>query len=391
MSTPINDRVMRIVHLTSAHGPFDVRIFHKECRSLARAGYEVIEIGNFAFNGEVDGVTVRGLNRTGGRLQRSTVSLIPIAREALRVSGDLYHLHDPELLFVGLLLRAAGKKVIYDIHEDLPRTVLFKAYLPQSIRKPLMWATEVAENILARQMSGLVAATPALAQRFRRFKSNTIAVNNYVILDEFTPQPSVVNQSPQPAVTYYGGMSTERGIHEMLAAVDLLPKDLGVKLELAGSFYVQQQQDAVMARAEWQNVLWHGELDRTGLASLLKRVRVGLVVLHPHPAYVTSHPTKLFEYMAAGIPVIASDFPLWRNIVESAQCGLLVNPLDPAAIAAAIERLITSPDEARRMGMRGRAAAERQFNWALEENALLSFYRSLLPDRSALQVKAAMA
>jgi glycosyltransferase involved in cell wall biosynthesis len=171
----------------------------------------------------------------------------------------------------------------------------------------------------------------------------------------------------------------------------MLSKDLEVKLELAGSFYVKQQQDAVMAHAEWQNVLWHGELDRAGLASLLKRVRVGLVVLHPHPAYVTSHPTKLFEYMAAGIPVIASDFPLWRSIVESAQCGLLVNPLDPAAIAAAIERLITSPDEARRMGMRGRVAAERQFNWALEETALLSFYRSLLPDRSALRVKAAMA
>ena len=118
--------------------------------------------------------------------------------------------------------------------------------------------------MLARQMSGLVAATPALAQRFRRFKRNTIAVNNYVILDEFTPQLSVVNLSSQHAVTYYGGMSTERGIHEMLAAVDLLPKDLEVKLELAGSFYVQQQQDAVMARAEWQNVLWHGELDRAG-------------------------------------------------------------------------------------------------------------------------------
>jgi glycosyltransferase involved in cell wall biosynthesis len=186
-------------------------------------------------------------------------------------------------------------------------------------------------------------------------------------------------------------MSTERGIHEMLAAVDLLPKDLGVKLELAGSFYVRQQQEAVMARAEWQNVLWHGELDRAGLASLLKRVSVGLVVLHPHPAYVTSHPTKLFEYMAAGIPVIASDFPLWRSIVESAQCGLLVNPLDPPSIAAAIERLIASPDEARRMGMCGRAAVERQFNWALEENALLSFYRSLLPDRSTLQIKPAMA
>jgi glycosyltransferase involved in cell wall biosynthesis len=384
-------KTIRVVHLTSAHGPFDVRIFHKECRSLARAGYEVIEIGNFEFNGTVDDVVIRGFNRKGGRLQRSTLSLLPIAKTALRADGDLYHLHDPELLLVGLLLRATGKKVIYDIHEDLPRTVLFKAYLPHFIRKPLMWMTEVMENMLARQMNGLVAATPALAERFGHFKDSTIAVNNYVILDEFKPRSALPNGLQPPAVTYFGGMSTERGIHELLAAMALLRKDLAVKLELAGSFYVKEQQDQVMAGPEWQHVVWHGEIGRADLASLLSRVQVGLVVLHPHPAYLTSHPTKLFEYMAAGIPVIASDFPLWRSIVENAGCGVLVDPFDPAAIASAIEYLITNPDEAMAMGMRGRKAVERHWNWEIEEQSLLSFYTSLLPGRTAVQADAAIA
>jgi glycosyltransferase involved in cell wall biosynthesis len=391
MSKATSEKAIRVVHLTSAHGAFDVRIFHKECRSLARAGYEVIEIGNFDFNGVVDGVTIRGLNRQGGRLQRGTISLVPLAREAMRAAGDLYHLHDPELLLVGLLLRAAGKRVVYDIHEDLPRTVLFKAYLPQKIRKPLMWATEFMENMLARQMSGLIAATPALAERFGRFKDNTIAVNNYVILEEFKPQSGMTTDSQPPAVTYYGGMSTERGIHELLAAMALLPKELAVKLELAGTFYVQEQQKRIMAGAEWQRVSWHGEIGRADLARLLSRVQVGLVVLHPHPAYLTSHPTKLFEYMAAGIPVVASDFPLLRSIVENSDCGLLVDPFDPAAIAAAIERLITNPDEARRMGMRGRRAVERHFNWEMEEQSLLSFYASLLPHRAAIEANPAIA
>src|ERR1700760_1585196 len=101
MSKTTNEKSIRIVHLTSAHGPFDVRIFYKECRSLARVAYEVIEIGNFEFNGKVDGVTIRGLNLRGGRLQRGTVSLVYIAREAMRAAGDLYHIHDPELLLVG--------------------------------------------------------------------------------------------------------------------------------------------------------------------------------------------------------------------------------------------------------------------------------------------------
>jgi glycosyltransferase involved in cell wall biosynthesis len=116
-----------------------------------------------------------------------------------------------------------------------------------------------------------------------------------------------------------------------------------------------------------------------------------LVVLHPHPAYLTSHPTKLFEYMAAGIPVVASDFPLWRSIVENSDCGLLVDPLDASAIAAAITSLITNPDEAKRMGMRGRKAVERHFNWVTEEQLLLSFYASLLPARTAFRVKPAVA
>jgi glycosyltransferase involved in cell wall biosynthesis len=385
------ERAVRIAHLTSAHGPFDVRIFHKECRSLVRAGYEVIEIGNFAFNGTVDGVIVRGLNRRGGRLYRSTVSLVTIARAALTAAADIYHIHDPELLSIGLMLRLAGRQVIYDIHEDLPRTILFKAYLPQVIRKPLMWAAEVLENMLARQMSALVTATPALADRFSRFKDSTIAVNNYVILDEFTPTARERDGLQAPAVTYYGGMSTERGIHEMLTAMSMIPRELGVKLELAGSFYVEEQQKAVMAGPEWEHVIWHGELGRAELASLLRRVQAGLVVLHPHPAYLTSHPTKLFEYMAAGIPVVASDFPLWRSIVEKSGCGLLVDPHDASSIAAAITTLITHPDEAQKMGMRGRQAVEQHFNWAMEEQQLLSFYASLLPDRSAVGVKPAIA
>jgi glycosyltransferase involved in cell wall biosynthesis len=391
MSKAASPKGFRIVHLTSAHGPFDVRIFHKECRSLARAGYDVVEIGNFDFNGTVDGVTVRGMGRTVGRLRRSTLSLISIAREAWRVAGDLYHLHDPELLVIGLFLRMAGKTVIYDIHEDLPRTMLFKEYLPQLIRKPLMWLAEVTEHGVARLMTGLIPATPALAERFRPFHDNMIVVNNYVILEDFEPQECAEENAVPPAVTYCGGMSTERGIIEMLKAMGCLSETLGVKLELAGHFYVEEQQRDLMNRPEWRHVLWHGELGRADLARLLKRVQVGLVVLHPHPAYLTSQPIKLFEYMAAGIPVIASDFPLWRNIVEKAGCGLLVDPLNPTAIAAAIEQLITHREEAKEMGIRGRRAAESYFNWSMEEQSLLSFYASLLPKPSTIEAKAAVA
>jgi glycosyltransferase involved in cell wall biosynthesis len=381
MSTVTNLKPYRIAHLTSAHPPLDVRIFHKECRSLARAGYEVIVLGNYESNETVDGVRLQGLGAPNGRIQRMTVKLVEMCRAAFTVAADVYHIHDPELLVVGLALRASGKRVVYDIHEDLPRTVLLKAYVPRILRKPLLWIVERAENAAARRMSGLITATPALADRFGSIHRNTVVVNNFVILDEFISSRVPEWKNRDSAVAYYGGISEERGILEMVAAMDLLPTTLHLKLELGGCFYVKEQEAELAAKPYWKHVNWHGQLDRNGIASLLNRVQVGLVVLHPDEAYLTSQPTKLFEYMAAGIPVVASDFPLWRNIIEGAGCGLLVDPFNVRDIAAAIEHLITNPGEAAAMGQRGRRAAEGHFSWSNEEQVLLSFYSSLLPSR----------
>src|ERR1700758_2901239 len=131
--------VYRIDHLTSAHSALDVRIFHKECRSLARAGYEVVALGNYRCTDIIDGVRLQGLGQSSGRIQRMTVKLVGMCREAFRSDGDAYHIHDPDLLIAGLILRAAGKRVVYDIHEDLPRDVLVKTYIAKPIRMPLSW------------------------------------------------------------------------------------------------------------------------------------------------------------------------------------------------------------------------------------------------------------
>jgi len=314
-----------------------------------------------------------------------------MCRAALAADADIYHFHDPELLGVGLVLRAAGKRVVYDIHEDLPRTMLLKAYIPRFLRKPSMWIVELVENAAAGGMSGLVAATPALANRFRRIHLNTVIVNNFAVLNEFVPPTRLDWKDREPAVAYYGGISEERGIREMLAAMELLPRSLSLKLELGGWFYVKEQEAELTAGPSWRLVKWHGELDRDGIASLLNRVQIGLVVLHPDEAYLTSQPTKLFEYMAAGIPVIASDFPLWRSIIEGAGCGLLVNPYSASGIASAIERLIRNPSEAEAMGKRGRKAAEELYSWSNEERVLLTFYSSLLTEHKTQDAKAVAA
>lgn len=381
MSVMTDPKPYRIAHLTSAHPPLDGRIFDKECRSLARAGYEVFQIGNYDLTGIISGVKVQGLGANKGRLQRFTTNLVGICREAFRVKADLYHVHDPDLLIVGLMLRVFGRHVVYDIHEDLPTKILIKMYLPIMVRRPLQWIVKGVENMFARFMSGLVTATPALNSRFRKVNKRVVTVNNYPILENFVRSIVLDWERRGGSVTYYGGISEARGIKEMLAAMDLLPRELNIKLELAGWFYVKVLLNELSATPQWRHVEWHGELDHKDLTPLLGRSFVGLVILHPEKTFITSQPTKLFEYMAAGIPVIASDFPLWRGFVQEADCGMLVDPLDPQAIAGAIEYLALHPNEAETMGQRGRKAVERHFNWANEEQKLLSFYSSLLLPR----------
>lgn len=362
--------------MTSAHGWADGRIFQKECRSLANAGYDVIELTNEEKDAVEDGVYVRGLGTCRNRLHRMTTKMFVMAVHAFWLSADIYHFHDPDLLLPGLLLRAFNKRVIYDIHEDMPRTVLYKYYIPVRLRVPLMRLTELIENTAARAMSGLVAATPAIADRFHGLNGNTVIVNNFPILARRAHTGRVDWSQRSFSVAYIGGIAEERGIGEILSAMEHL-QHTKATLELAGRFSYPALEKELTRRPSWRSVSFRGMLKPAGILELLGTVRAGLAILHPQSNYLASQPTKLFEYMSAGIPVIASDFPLLRRIVEDTGCGLLVDPFDPTSIAEAIFYLLTHDAEAEAMGQRGRAAVERQYNWTVEEGTLLNLYSSL--------------
>jgi glycosyltransferase involved in cell wall biosynthesis len=370
----------RIVHVTSGHGPDDPRIFYSECRSLARAGYEVIQLAPQSGDSCLDGVRTIGVGPTRGRLHRMTAMNVAISREAVRQKGDIYHIHDPELLPLALLLRLLGRRVIYDIHEDVPKTVLYKHYIPAALRPRFMTVVESLENMAARRMTGLIAATPTIRERFRPLNRYTETVSNFPDANDLTPVEKRTWSERRLSVVYIGGISEERGIRELLAAVPKIQK-IGAKLELAGWFWNSASMAELTNTPEWKQVRWHGMLDRSGIGELLGQVRVGLSVLHPEQNFLTALPVKMFEYMAAGIPVIASDFPLWRDIIRAADCGILVDPHDPTAIADAINHLLTHDAEAEAMGQRGRHAVEEQFNWDREECKLLAFYRSITDGR----------
>lgn len=374
---------IRVCVLTSVHSPFDIRIFHKECRSLARAGYEVTLVAPYDKDCEIDGIRLRAIRRATGRVERLTRTLRHVYFRALETPADVYHFHDPELIPVGLLLRARGKTVVYDIHEDVPRCMPYKPYLPKWIGRFLPRIVEGLENLACRCFSGLVTATPGIASRFCGINDKTHIVNNYPLLQELELLPDVNWEARDDAVAYVGSsVSISRGATEMVDAMGLLPAKLQVTLEMVGPFQPSELTERLSLSSGWSRVTSHGFLARDGVARVLGRARAGLVILHPEPNYVASKPIKMFEYMAAGIPVIASDFPLWRQIIDGAKCGICVDPLSPRQIAEAIEFLITHPVEAEAMGLQGKQAVLERYNWDSEEAKLLDLYQSMRPVRS---------
>ena len=370
---------VKVVHMTTVHSATDGRIFHKECRSLARAGFHVTSIGPHSRDAVVDQVNIKSIRPDRTRLARMTRTVWRTYREALKQNADIYHFHDPELIPVGLLLRARGKCVIYDLHEDYPRDILSKEYLPRWSRQGVAWMMEQFERAACGHFSALVVVTPLIADRFRGINKRTVIVYNYPYSHELIPQDGSDSwDARKQAVAYVGGITGERGIREMVQAMGLLPPSLPATLELAGHTVPRDVQlEDLHGEPGWQRVNFHGRLDLRSTFRILQSARAGLVILRPLPSFLDSLPQKLFEYMGAGIPVIASDFPLWRTIVGPSGCGILLDPRDTRAIAQAIEFILTHPEEAEEMGRRGRALLLKKYSWHTEAQKLVDLYSVL--------------
>jgi len=239
----------------------------------------------------------------------------------------------------------------------------------------IAWSAALAEWIGSHCFDGVNAATPTIAQRFPRPK--TVTVQNFPFSNEWVQDQFSPYDQRAPILIYVGGISEYRGAKEMVLAVGSLPRHLQARLQLAGDFNPIGFEEELTRVSGWERVDFLGWQSREQVYKLFGRARIGLVVLHPLVNYLTSYPIKLFEYMGAGLPVIASDFPLWRQVVKGSECGLLVDPLNPTAIAEAIQWLLEHPGEAEEMGKRGHEAVRERYNWDNEAKKLLVLYRSI--------------
>jgi glycosyltransferase involved in cell wall biosynthesis len=363
-----------IVHLTSAHPRHDSRIYAKQCRTLAEHGHKVtLVVADGVGDAADELVRIVDVGHLPGRLNRMLRTTGRVFEAARALDADVYQLHDPELIPVGLRLKRLGKRVVFDSHEDVPAQLLDKPYLGKLSRRMLSHSFGAYERFACRRFDGILAATPHIRDKFLHINPATVDISNYPLLSEFDAAAPWAEKAPE--VCFLGWISATRGIRELVRAAMLLKTP--ARISLAGKFNDPALQAEVAAHPGWARVTAHGQLDRAGVRRLLARSSAGLVTLHPAVNHLEALPVKMFEYMAAGIPVIASRFPLWRSIVEGNECGVCVDPADPVAIAAAIDHFVAHPEVAQRMGENGRRAVLEKYNWRAESHKLIDFYARL--------------
>lgn len=369
---------MKVVHLTSVHKRYDTRIFFKECISLVTRGYEVCLIvadGNASL--QKDGIIIYDVGSPKGRLDRMINIPELIFEKALDLDAEIYHLHDPELLPIGLKLKKKGKKVVFDAHEDTPKQILSKSYLKFPFKLIISNLFKWYEQYACRQLDAVIGATPYIRDKFLKMNIKSIDINNYPLINEVNEisSESINWLDKQNKVCYVGALTKVRGIAEIVQATKLTKNS--IKLQIAGSFSDTSFEYDTYQLKGWENVDFLGWLDRNSVKCTMQSSVAGLVTLYPIVNYCDALPVKMFEYMSMGIPVIASNIPLWKNILEEEKSGICVNPLSIIEIAQAIDYLLDNPLKAKEMGENGQKAIKNKYNWSIEEKKLFSLYDEL--------------
>lgn len=369
----------KICILTSGHLPFDGRIFHKEAKTLVKGGYDVSLIAQHTKEESVDGIRIVPLPKPRNRLERMTKIVWKLIRLALKEKANVYHFHDPELIPTGLLLKLFGKKIICDVHEHYPNSILDRYWIPRSLRQTISNLFDFFEEVFVPFFDYVIYTTPIVGKRYGKMKVPAQRIENYPLIK----LSKIFKKNPQKYIIYLGGMSKIRGIIELIKAFGMVVKKYpDWELYLVGSAnppsFNKEIEELISKLDIKKNVKlipWVPYEEKEGLSS---QASIGIVTYLPYINNMSCLSNKLFDYMLVGLPVIASNFPLYKKVVDGNKCGLIVDPSNPEVIAKAIEYLIEYPDEARKMGENGKKAILEKYNWERESRKLLEIYIRVL-------------
>ena len=363
---------VKVCILTTVHQPFDTRIFHKEAKTLVQAGYDVTLIAQHRKNEIVDGVRIIVLPKPRNRFMRIFGLTWRVFYLAFRQHAEIYHFHDPELILVGIVLRIFGKKVIYDVHEDVPKQIINKNWLGnKQIRMFVAFIMNSLEQMGAFFFIRIIAATPDIARKFP--KNKTIILRNFPILQLIDNTMPANCKKNKPVIIYAGGLTKVRGIKEIVQAMEYI--DGKAELWLLGKWESEKFKKECENLKGWKNTRYLGFIPLDEVFQYMKKADIGLCLLHPIKNYITGLPVKAFEYMACSLPMVMSDFYYRQKIFG--KCALFAKPYNPKDIADKILYLLDNPDIIKKMRKEGRKLVTDKYSWEMESKKLLDIYKTL--------------
>lgn len=368
---------MIVCHISTVHKRDDIRIFRKQLTSLSKKYDTKLIVADglgYQFFNEIN-LEVLDIGKVRSRINRMFNITNAAYKKALDIDASIYHLHDPELLPVALKLKNQGKIVIFDAHEDFPKQVLTKPYLNPILAKIISIFMKKYEEYVCSKLDTVITATPTIRKKFSKFCPIVVDINNYPLLGELTPLDKDWSKI-QNEIAYVGGITKIRGIEQVVDSFGLLKTK--ARLNLVGTCNEKHTTEIIIKKSGWSSINELGQLNREQVREILQKSVAGIVTFLPVPNHIDAQPNKMFEYMSAGIPVIGSNYPLWKSIIEGNNCGICVDPENPQQIADAIDKLVNDKSLAEKMGKNGIQAVNEKYNWSIEEAKLFKLYEELL-------------
>lgn len=373
----------KIFMFSSVHVWMDTRIFNKELKSLADAGktidYYAIESKKKHREIDIPKLITLNLLPRGTKFTRFK-RWNYLLNQALESDARYYHFHDPELLYVAKKIKKLKPKsvIIYDMHEYFPGQITTKEWIPFFLRFSTSQVVKLLEKKWMNFCDGVIFAESSYSKYHSNYQGKKETILNYPLWKKY--EKKII--SSLFTLIYVGDITEDRNIRGMIELVKNL-KDRGHKqfqLKLIGSIQSTLKENLEKIILDYgisDYIHWYGRISYEKIWEYYFSADIGLCLLYPIPNYKNSLPTKLFEYMAAGLPIVASNFPDWEKLVSDTNSGITVDPLNNEQIVAAIEEIKTNKKMAEAFSENGRQAFEKNYNWKTEEKKLLSFYKQL--------------
>jgi glycosyltransferase involved in cell wall biosynthesis len=365
---------LRICHISTVHRANDVRIYYKECQSLAAVGFDVHWVAPGP-KPELSAVIFHAITRPSSRLSRFIIGGWQAFFKVRSIKPDVVHLHDPELLILGLVLNSIGYKVIFDMHELVSKQIADKSYLKSGAKlaarlyaRVERWSVVRFEAVVLAEQGYLAPMQRLYAEHIAKFH----VIQNFPDIDRIRRIEVSTSLAEGFNIIYVGGLTAIRGARDMCRAIGEIDD---AHLWLVGPW----ENDEL--RTECLGHSWSDRIHETGwlpweeVIALVKAGDLGLCMLDPVENYRTSLPVKVFEYLSCSIPVLASDFQLWKQTFTSGVA--FCTPGDSNELAKAIGALKHNPEELENLRSGGSELVNNRFNWQNEALKLVQIYKNI--------------